>query len=788
MINIFETVLRLSLSTGVLGLLVLGARQIIGRRPGVFLPVLYALVIAKLLIPISIESTASIENIWNNPNTQTITHTEIDTGPAADTTEFSAAEETITTIVQPDIQTYAAAGEISPVPNTQAAPALTLIELALIFWLAGMAALTACIVSSNIRFTRMLKRNRTYTDISFDTLLAECKRSVGIRQHISVIQVSEISTAAVYGIFRPKLLISPRSFDKLSNEEKRYVLLHELMHIKRRDTLTCLLLTALNVIHWFNPVVWLTFALIRRDLEVLCDAAVLKKIGDSKKHGYASTLLYLAQIPAAQTPRLATALFISKTSITRRITMITRYKKKSVLFSIIALALTLAIAVTGCTTAIQNTPEDIQNKQETSGNQTQTTIEQSSGNNHEGLKLLTSHTLAYNEDLPESFIHNLKKAAGLLDGTIIAHQAEMDLLNVFAPITEQNGWETAETVSWYAITHGWETAESITPDAVQVGGGLDLTILAVLQAAEQTNGKITTGIGMSGNDYTSGHAIVKNETSTDILISVGLSENTLIVEIYSGDIPIEQEPSTTDTEPELMTSYALDYSSHRSTSTIYNVTKALELLNDTIIAPGETLSLNTILGPRTAEYGWQAAAGIVNGAFTEQIGGGISAVSSALYNAAIRTELEIVERAPHTIPCDYITPGLDATISTGGPDLKIKNPYSMDITISASIKDATITIDIYGPSMDYTVDFDSELVDRGDEPETDYIYDSTQTPNGDPIPEGGSILWANPRISVTCDVYKTITTQYGTTSTSLFEVVTYPEYRGKTYVNGPERE
>ncbi|HBU13224.1 MAG TPA: vanomycin resistance protein VanB, partial [Clostridiales bacterium] len=99
-----------------------------------------------------------------------------------------------------------------------------------------------------------------------------------------------------------------------------------------------------------------------------------------------------------------------------------------------------------------------------------------------------------------------------------------------------------------------------------------------------------------------------------------------------------------------------------------NIWKMSDIINGVKVEPGETWSINEEAGPRTYNLGWQGAPGISDGEYKEEAGGGICQVSSTLYNAVLRAELEIVERKHHSWPLDYIDGGLDATISTGAPD------------------------------------------------------------------------------------------------------------------------
>ncbi len=153
----------------------------------------------------------------------------------------------------------------------------------------------------------------------------------------------------------------------------------------------------------------------------------------------------------------------------------------------------------------------------------------------------------------------------------------------------------------------------------------------------------------------------------------------------------------------------------------YNIWKMSDVVCGVVIMPGETWSINEAAGDRTADNGWKDAAGIVNGAYVDEPGGGICQVSTTLYNAVLRSEVAIVERSHHSWPLSYAPVGLDATISTGKPDFVISNPYDTPIVLAVrcdaySEGDKSVRVRIYGPEMDYKLDFTSEII-REEEPE-----------------------------------------------------------------------
>ena len=236
-------------------------------------------------------------------------------------------------------------------------------------------------------------------------------------------------------------------------------------------------------------------------------------------------------------------------------------------------------------------------------------------------------------------------------------------------------------------------------------------------------------------------------------------------------------------------------SSLGSEARVTNITLLAAIVNNTIIEFGQEWSINDVAGPRNEEtaktVGWAVASGIARGRYEDQVGGGVCQVSSTVYNAAIRAELEITERRHHSWPSSYIPEGMDATISTGGPDLKLVNPYLMPVYLVAYVheNEKKVTVEVFGPPLShgYTVEFTHELVQTIPAGRTVYHYDSPKLPDGTSISEGQQRTWISPRDGAVWNVYKVYYDSDGKeVSRTLFTKNTYDAYTGVIYVNGQD--
>jgi vancomycin resistance protein YoaR len=146
---------------------------------------------------------------------------------------------------------------------------------------------------------------------------------------------------------------------------------------------------------------------------------------------------------------------------------------------------------------------------------------------------------------------------------------------------------------------------------------------------------------------------------------------------------------------ELLGSFATPFDTANS-GRAANLKTANNFLNNQVILPGETISVCTILRPRTAENGYVEAGQITGGIPDTGIGGGICQISSTLYMAALHAEMTVVQRQNHSLMVAYMQPATDATIAEGLIDLKLKNNTAYPMLIQSTLENHRHTINIFG--------------------------------------------------------------------------------------------
>ena len=160
---------------------------------------------------------------------------------------------------------------------------------------------------------------------------------------------------------------------------------------------------------------------------------------------------------------------------------------------------------------------------------------------------------------------------------------------------------------------------------------------------------------------------------------------------------------------------------------VQNLRRAAELINGTVVMPGEEFSVEQATLPYTEENGYVAGSAYENGQIVESIGGGLCQVSTTLYNAVLYAELEVTQRAPHSMSVSYVDPSRDAMIAEGISDFKFVNNYDTPILIEGYIDgNNQLGFYIYGKDTrdaGHSVEFESETLETT-EYTTKYVEDA----------------------------------------------------------------
>ncbi len=147
-----------------------------------------------------------------------------------------------------------------------------------------------------------------------------------------------------------------------------------------------------------------------------------------------------------------------------------------------------------------------------------------------------------------------------------------------------------------------------------------------------------------------------------------------------------------------------------------NIAIAAALIDGVTVQAYGEFSFNATVGRRTEETGFQQAKIILNGEYVSGVGGGVCQVSTTLYNAALKAGLTVIEYHPHSLRVSYIAPSRDAMVSTGS-DLKLFNPHSHPVFLSAQIFEGGIRVAFFGKNTGERYEITSRILEEIPSPE-----------------------------------------------------------------------
>ena len=226
-----------------------------------------------------------------------------------------------------------------------------------VVWAAGVLV---CAVFFSLAYWKCRKEFQTSIPVGND--FTENWLSVHQQgRRISIRQSGRFSAPLTYGVLHPVILM-PTSTKWENTDSLAYVLAHEYVHIRRFDSIRKLVLIVVLCVHWFNPLVCVMYILANRDIELLCDEAVVRFFGENTKAAYARALISMEETRSGLTPLCSS---FSKNAIEERITAIMKIKKTTVFSLVLAGFIVVGTATAFATSANAQQAESVGQGSET---------------------------------------------------------------------------------------------------------------------------------------------------------------------------------------------------------------------------------------------------------------------------------------------------------------------------------------------------------------------------------------------------------------------------------------
>ena len=336
--NIFLTILDMSIAAGYCAIFVILIRLFIKKLPKSYSYVLWTVVFLRLILPSMPESDWSLLPGEGLPAMEQLLGEEVSRDEAlvpdsdADTMNFEnrqgdalltgqpaeQVKQPENTSVQEPLNTQGIVNTGISANTQKVAETVTPLTVFSGAWLLVACAFVVYGMISSIIFEKRLKGAR--------------ETEAGIYEQ------SGLPTAFVTGLIKPRIYLPA----DLPEEYRKYVLAHESVHVKRGDNLMKHITYFLTCLHWFNPLVWLSFYLMCKDMEMSCDERVLRSLGSEEKKAYSMALLSVA---SGRKLQLGMPIAFSESDAKSRIKNVLNYRKPTFWVAAFAAAAILAVAV-----------------------------------------------------------------------------------------------------------------------------------------------------------------------------------------------------------------------------------------------------------------------------------------------------------------------------------------------------------------------------------------------------------------------------------------------------------
>ncbi|WPC43519.1 M56 family metallopeptidase [Clostridium sp. JS66] len=332
LIRTFLWVLHVSLTASIAAILVILVLKLFNNHIGVRLQhALLFIIIIRLIIPVNIQSNISLFNIlfgrYENKTLNIGSNTNF-------TYDFLREGKVYLNDKQKD-KTVSKISYLEKTSNDKEKikkeNAVTyVLNIASFVWLMGVFITTLFFFMVVWKVKRKTSNLKKLNDLKVIVLMEECKKKADVNKNIPIYACDNFKSPCIVGILNPKIYIPKYAYITKNYKQLSHILLHELIHYKRKDLFYNFLGTIALLIHWFNPIIWFSVKRMKLQREYACDAYVLEILGEEEAIEYGMNLINFSKLFSkdCKTPQLA-IFFETKNQIKRRIKMIKKFKKGS---------------------------------------------------------------------------------------------------------------------------------------------------------------------------------------------------------------------------------------------------------------------------------------------------------------------------------------------------------------------------------------------------------------------------------------------------------------------------
>ena len=330
LLNIFEVIAFSSLIGSVIILMILIIKGIFRNKlNSTFHYYIWLILLVKLIIPFGPQTPLNISKLYENSYVQTTTNektqeSQINSSKRLKNTDLG--DSISTTPFEPSNKSVIDKAMKTPLKNK-----VNIEKVVCSIWMFGVVSLIVILIAGHKKLKGIVKNSIKNINITHREILNKCKKVMNIKTDVELSYSEKISSPSLCGFIKPKILIPVSVSVNVCDEEFKYIIMHELTHLKNKDIFINWIIILLSIIYWFNPILLYGFHKMRQDCEFSCDSQVISYLGVGGNLKYGNVLIRVLELAGNSNGLMGTtSMVMNSLEIKRRIVMISKYKKINV--------------------------------------------------------------------------------------------------------------------------------------------------------------------------------------------------------------------------------------------------------------------------------------------------------------------------------------------------------------------------------------------------------------------------------------------------------------------------
>lgn len=327
LLNVFGVIVLSSIMGSIIVLMILITKGIFRNKlSSTFHFYIWLILLIKLTIPFGPQTSFNIYNLYENFYKQTTTSEKTQISSSIKIENVNLGDSKPESDYLPSNKNV-----INKAMNIPLKSKINIEKVVCFIWMFGVLLLIVTLVKGHKELRGIVKASTKDINSTHKEILYNCRKAMNIRTEVDLSYSHKISSPSLCGIIQPHILIPVKVAANICDDEFKYIIMHELTHLKNKDIFINWAITILSVVYWFNPILLYGFNKMRQDCEFSCDGQVISHLNKGESLQYGNAIIRVLELGSNSNRLIGTTSMVMNTSeIKRRVIMISKYKKVNI--------------------------------------------------------------------------------------------------------------------------------------------------------------------------------------------------------------------------------------------------------------------------------------------------------------------------------------------------------------------------------------------------------------------------------------------------------------------------